>query len=139
MKYTATLAAQRHIHNHTRKGGRTSPEDGGGHGDRLHVGDRGGAAEQTDVGREGRLEPGLALAALEALDQRGLLAADVGACGEEMNEDGGERRAGVTHSREHTAQKPMAANFAQYNSQDALNLRNQRNTTEEHSPAPRCR
>jgi hypothetical protein len=59
------------------KAGRTSPEDGGGHGDRLDVGDGGGAAEQPDVGREGRFEPGLALAALEALDQRGLLAADV--------------------------------------------------------------
>jgi hypothetical protein len=79
MKYAVTLATQRNQDSHVIKAGRTSPEDGGGHGDSLHVSDRGRAAEETDVGGEGGLEPGLALAALEALDQRGLLAADVGA------------------------------------------------------------
>lgn len=47
--------------------------------DGLDVGDGGGAAEDADVGREGRLEARLALLALQRLDQRRLLAADVGA------------------------------------------------------------
>jgi len=49
-------------------------QDGGRDGHRLHVGHRGRAAVQAHVGREGRLEPRLALLALQALDQRGLLA-----------------------------------------------------------------
>ena len=58
----------------------TSSEDGGGDGDGLDVGDGGGAAEQADVGGEGRLQARLTLASLQALNQRGLLAADVRAC-----------------------------------------------------------
>src|SRR5260370_42570199 len=39
----------------------------------------GWAAEETDIGRERRLQPRLALLAFEAFEQRGFLAADVGA------------------------------------------------------------
>ena len=56
----------------------TSAEDGGGHGHGLYVGDRGRATEETNVGRERGFETGLALAALERLDQSSLLTADVG-------------------------------------------------------------
>jgi hypothetical protein len=45
----------------------------------LHVVDERGAAVQARNGRERRLQPGLAALALEALEQRGLLAADIGA------------------------------------------------------------
>jgi hypothetical protein len=51
--------------------------DGGRDSDSLDVGDGRRAAEEADVGREGRLEARLALLALDALDERGLLAADV--------------------------------------------------------------
>merc|ERR1719461_1486274 len=55
------------------------PADGRGHGDSLDVGDSGGAAEDTDVSGEWGLQAGLALLTLKALDQGGLLPADVGA------------------------------------------------------------
>merc|ERR1719461_2160648 len=55
------------------------PADGGGHGDSLDVGDSGGTAEDTDVSGEWGLQAGLALLTLQALDQGGLLPADVGA------------------------------------------------------------
>ena len=57
----------------------TTTEDGGTDGDGLDVGDGGGAAEDADAGGERRLETGLALSALEALDEGRLLSADVGA------------------------------------------------------------
>ncbi len=47
---------------------------------RQHVVDRGGPAPQAPDGRDRRPGPHLAAAALEALEHRGLLAADVGAC-----------------------------------------------------------
>ena len=50
----------------------------GGHCDGLNVGYCGGASEEADVGREWRLETGLAHAAFQALDERRLLSADVG-------------------------------------------------------------
>mmetsp|Transcript_3204 Transcript_3204/g.6113 ORF Transcript_3204/g.6113 Transcript_3204/m.6113 type:complete len:562 (+) Transcript_3204:1383-3068(+) len=56
---------------------RPAPQDRGRHGDGLDVGDDGGAAVEPDVGREGGLQAGLAGLALQALDQPGLLAADV--------------------------------------------------------------
>merc|ERR1719204_2699584 len=55
------------------------PADGGSHGDSLDVGDSGGTAEDTDVSGEWGLQAGLALLTLKALDQGGLLPADVGA------------------------------------------------------------
>merc|ERR1719474_497910 len=55
------------------------PADGGSHGDSLDVGDSGGTAEDTDVSGEWGLQAGLALLTLQALDQGGLLSADVGA------------------------------------------------------------
>ena len=45
----------------------------------LDVVDRGRAAVQADIGRERRLQPRLALLALEAFEKRGLFAADIGA------------------------------------------------------------
>ncbi len=45
----------------------------------LDVVDRGRAAVEAHIGRERRLQPRLALLAFEAFEQRGLLAADVGA------------------------------------------------------------
>ena len=45
----------------------------------LDIVDGGRAAVEADVGRERRLQPRLALLALEAFQQRGFLAADVGA------------------------------------------------------------
>ena len=60
--------------------------DGGRHGHGLDVGDGGGAAEDADVSGEWRLQSRLALLALEGLDERGLLAADVGA-GAAVHED----------------------------------------------------
>ena len=58
---------------------RAAPQDRRRDRDRLDVGDGRRAAVEPDVGRERRLEPRLALLALERLDQRRLLAADVGA------------------------------------------------------------
>merc|ERR1719209_1493641 len=55
------------------------PADGRSHGDSLDVGDSGGTAEDTDVSGEWGLQAGLALLTLQALDQGGLLSADVGA------------------------------------------------------------
>jgi hypothetical protein len=49
------------------------------HRDRFDVVDRGRAAIEADIGRERRLQPRLALLAFEAFEQRGLLAADIGA------------------------------------------------------------
>jgi hypothetical protein len=54
-------------------------QDGRRDGDRLDVVDRRRAAVEADVGRERRLQARLALLAFEAFEQRGLLAADVGA------------------------------------------------------------
>ena len=53
--------------------------DGGHAGDGLDVVDHGGRGVEARGGRERRLEPGLAAAALERVEQRRLLAADVGA------------------------------------------------------------
>jgi hypothetical protein len=47
------------------------------HSDRLHVRHRGRASKQSHVRREWRLEPGLALLALNTLDQRSLLSTDI--------------------------------------------------------------
>ena len=58
---------------------RAAPHDVGHDRDRLDVVDRGRTAVQAHVGRKRRLEPRLALLALEALEQRHLLAADIGA------------------------------------------------------------
>lgn len=57
--------------------GSTATNDGGCDSDGLNVGDRGGTAKETDIGREGRLQPGLALLALERLDEGGLFTTDV--------------------------------------------------------------
>lgn len=43
--------------------------NGGGHGNRLHIGNRGGAAKYAHVGGKRRLEAGLAGLALQALNQ----------------------------------------------------------------------
>ena len=59
--------------------GGAAPHDVGHHRDALDVVDRGRAAIEAHVGRERRLQPRLALLALEAFEQRRLLAADVGA------------------------------------------------------------
>ena len=56
-----------------------APHDVGHDRDALDVVDRGRAAVEAHVGRERRLQPRLALLAFEALQQRHLLAADVGA------------------------------------------------------------
>jgi len=53
--------------------------DGRGHGHRLDVGHGGRATKDTHIGGEGGLQAGLASLALNALDEGGLLAADVGA------------------------------------------------------------
>merc|ERR1719422_1297868 len=55
------------------------PADGRSHGDSLDVGHSGGTAEDTDVSGEWGLQAGLALLTLQALNQGGLLSADVGA------------------------------------------------------------
>src|SRR5262249_43283777 len=59
--------------------GGAAAQDVGDLRNRLHVVDRGGAAIEAYVGRERRLEPRLTLFALEAFEQRRLLAANVGA------------------------------------------------------------
>jgi len=56
---------------------RAATHDGRRHRDRLDVGDGAGAAEQTDSGRKWGLQARLAGLALERLDQRGLLTADI--------------------------------------------------------------
>ena len=58
---------------------RPAAQDVARHRDRFDVVDRGRRAVEADVGRERRLQARLALLALEALQQRRLLAADVGA------------------------------------------------------------
>jgi hypothetical protein len=60
-----------------RKPAGSTSTDGGSDSHSLHVGDRGRATEKADVGGERRLETGFALLALERLDERCLLAADV--------------------------------------------------------------
>src|SRR6266702_5835770 len=59
--------------------GRTTAQDVRSNGNGLDVVDGGRAAVQADIGRERRLQPRLALLALEAFEQRGFLAADIGA------------------------------------------------------------
>ena len=59
--------------------GRAAAQDVGRDRDRLDVVDGGRAAVEADIGRERRLQPRLALLAFEAFQQRGLLAADIGA------------------------------------------------------------
>src|SRR5262245_51531050 len=54
-------------------------QDGRRHRDRFDVVHRRGATVKTGTGRERWLESRHALLALEALEQRGLLAADIGA------------------------------------------------------------
>lgn len=49
-------------------------------GDSLNISNGRGAAEEPDVGWEGRLQTRLALLSLDGLDQRRLLAADVRSC-----------------------------------------------------------
>src|SRR5581483_11298467 len=58
---------------------RAALEDRRRDGDGLDVVDRRRAAVEPDLGRERRLQPRLALAPLEAFEQAGLLAADIGA------------------------------------------------------------
>src|SRR5579863_2279603 len=58
---------------------RPAPQDIRRHRNRLDIVDGGRTAEQTDIGREWRLQPRLALLAFEAFEQRGLFAADIGA------------------------------------------------------------
>ena len=58
---------------------RAPPEDVGRDRDRLDIVDGGRAAVETDIGRERRLQPRLALLAFEAFQERGLFAADIGA------------------------------------------------------------
>jgi hypothetical protein len=57
--------------------GASSARDSRGHSDGLDVGDGRGTTKETDIGRERGLETGLALLALDRLDERRLLAADV--------------------------------------------------------------
>ena len=59
--------------------GRAAPHDVGRRRDGLDIVDGGRAAVEAHIGRERRLQPRLALLALEALQQRGFLAADIGA------------------------------------------------------------
>ena len=62
-----------------REPGGAAAQDGRRHGDRLDIVDGGRAAIEADIGREWRLQARLALLALEAFEQRRLLAADIGA------------------------------------------------------------
>src|ERR1700733_9909513 len=59
--------------------GAAAAQDGRHHGDALDVVDRGRAAVKADAGGERRLQARLALLALERFQERGLLAADIGA------------------------------------------------------------
>jgi hypothetical protein len=61
-----------------REPGRAAAQNGRRDRDRLDVVHRGRAAIETGARRERRLQPRHALLALEALEQRGLLAADIG-------------------------------------------------------------
>ena len=65
---------------------RAAAQDVARHRDEFDVVDRGRRAVEAGVGRERRLQARLALLALEAFQQRGLLAADVGA-GAVMDEE----------------------------------------------------
>ena len=56
-----------------------APHDVGHDRDGLDIVHRGRAAIEADVGREWRLQPRHALLAFEAFEQRGFLAADIGA------------------------------------------------------------
>src|SRR5690349_8205348 len=58
---------------------RATAEDGRDDGDGLHIVDRGRAAIEARAGRKWRLQPRLALLALEAFKHRRFFAADVGA------------------------------------------------------------
>ena len=60
--------------------GRATAQDVRHNGDRLDIIDGGGGAIEPAVCGERRLEPGLALFAFKAFEQRRLLAADIGAC-----------------------------------------------------------
>src|SRR5229473_1385717 len=62
-----------------REPGGAAPQDGRRHGDGLDIVHRRWAAIEPDRRRERRLQARLALLALEALEQRRLLAADIGA------------------------------------------------------------
>ncbi|GMT31566.1 hypothetical protein PFISCL1PPCAC_22863, partial [Pristionchus fissidentatus] len=55
----------------------SSAADGGRDGDRLHVGNSRGTAEETNIGGERRLQTGLALLAFDRLDKSRLLSANV--------------------------------------------------------------
>src|SRR6266850_3484725 len=59
--------------------GGTPPQNIRRHRDRFNVVDSGRAAVEADIGREWRLQPRHALLAFEALQERGLFAADIGA------------------------------------------------------------
>ena len=59
--------------------GRAAPHDVGHLGDGLDIVDGGRAAVEAHIGRERRLQPRLALLAFEAFQERGFLAADIGA------------------------------------------------------------
>ena len=59
--------------------GGAAPEDVGHDRDGLDIVDGGRRAVEPDIGREWRLQPRHALLAFEAFEQRGLLAADIGA------------------------------------------------------------
>ena len=58
---------------------RAAPQDRAGNGDGFDVVDRRRAAIEAHVRREWRLQARLALLALKAFEQRGFLAADIGA------------------------------------------------------------
>lgn len=55
----------------------STPDDSRGHGNRLDIGNGGGAAEQTDGGRERWLQAWLTRLTLEGFDQRSLFATNV--------------------------------------------------------------
>ena len=59
--------------------GRAAAQNGRRDGDGFDIVDRRRAAVEADIGRERRLQPRHALLAFEALDQRRLFAADIGA------------------------------------------------------------
>src|SRR5581483_6273210 len=59
--------------------GRAAAQDVGRDRDRFDIVDRGRAAIEADIGREWRLQARLTLLALEAFEQRSLLATDIGA------------------------------------------------------------
>ena len=55
-----------------------SPADGGSNSDSLNIGDSGGAAENSNISGEWRLQAGLALLPLKALNQGSFLSTDIG-------------------------------------------------------------